>query len=45
MFSGRVLCVGLIALTEESYRVLRVFSVIVNPRQRGGPGPIGALAQ
>ena len=45
MFSGRVLCVGLFTLPEESYRVWRALSVIVKPRQRGGPGPIGALKQ
>ena len=40
MLSGKGLCVGLIALKGEPYCGV---SVIVKPRQWGGPGPPGAV--
>jgi hypothetical protein len=43
--ASRGQCVGLITRPEESYRVCCVYwSVIVKPRQWGGPGPLGAVA-
>jgi hypothetical protein len=40
VLSGRGPCVGLITRPEGSYRVWCVLSVIVKPRQWGGPGPL-----
>jgi hypothetical protein len=42
VLSGRGLCDGLITRSEESYR-LWCFSVIVKPRHRGDPDPLGAI--
>ena len=43
--SGRGLCVGLISRAEESYSVWCVqLSLIMNPRQWGGLGPLGVLS-
>jgi hypothetical protein len=44
LLSGRGLCFELITRPEESYRVWCCLSVIVKPRQCGGPGPQGAVA-
>ena len=44
VLSGRGLCVGLITRPEGSYLSVVFLSVIVKPRQRGGPGPLGAVA-
>jgi len=46
VLSGRGIFVGLITRPEVCYRLLCVYlSVIVNPRQRGGLGSLGAVAQ
>jgi len=48
VLSGRCPCFGLIAQPEESYRVCVCvcvsLSVIVKPRELGGPEPLGAVA-
>ena len=43
VLSGRGLCVGLITRPEESYRacVFVCLSLILKPRQWGGPDPLG----
>jgi hypothetical protein len=43
VLSGRGLCVGLTTRPEESCRLWYVLGVIMNHRERGGPGPLGLL--
>jgi hypothetical protein len=45
VLSGRGLCNELITRPKESYRVWCVVACDLEPRESGGPGPVGCCAK